>query len=573
MNKQKTTTLYCRLSKKDCAIYLRVSTEEQHPENQIADVRRFAEALGYRVVEVYIDKESGGYSDRKEFQRMMMDAEAGKFQTLFIWALDRFSREGIKATLTHIERLKEIGVALKSYQESWLDTANEGIWQLLVAVLSWAAKEELKRFVERSMAGKRTRLANNKLIGCYPPYGYTHVKRDKEKGTDAYFKINPQEASVVKKIFKLYLKLESIFMVAKKLSEMGIKNRGKGGQPKFFHTSTVKKILGSETYIGNWYYGKSSPCIAKYHIKQERKHKLTGRRMNPKSEWKLVKIPAIIDNKTFNVVQQILKRRYRQNGKESKFPVLCKGLIRCVDCGRLYGAKGHRKYKIYRCPQAYGLDFNEPPCHSRSMMCHKLDAIIWNFVSDLISDKEKVKAKLRLSEKKREKDRASSQRFYNALLSEKEGLKTKTSRLLELYSDNEVSKEDLKVKLAEVKEREFSLDGQIIDIERGLKEMDNIEAMEREVEKICDSYQNGISRANFEEKRYIVHKWIREINLLKDGRILIKANVPQLEASGTIALSVCPVCPTTTYLAQGNKKVIFRGRSEMASQESPKFLF
>lgn len=210
----------------------------------------------------------------------------------------------------------------------------------------------------------------------------------------------------------------------------------------------------------------------------------------------------------------------------SRHRLLCKGLIRCPDCGRLYGAKGHRNYKIYRCPQVYGLDFNQPPCHSRSMMCHKLDAIIWDYVRKLILDKERVKAKVRLLKEKREKDRASNQRVYEALLSEKEGLKTKTSRLLELYSDNEFPREDLKVKLAEVKEREFALDNQIIDIERGFKEMDNMEAIEREVEKICDLYQNKISKANFEQKRYIVHKWIKEINLLKDKRIHIKVNIP-----------------------------------------------
>src|SRR3989344_5901533 len=197
-----------------CAIYLRVSTEDQNPENQIADVKKFAEALKCKAVEVYVDKESGQYSDRRDFQRMMADARAGKFKILFIWALDRFSREGIQATLTHIEELKKIGVTIKSYQESWLDTANEGIWQLLVAILSWAANQELKRFKERSIAGKRTMLANGKLIGSYPPYGYKHMKRDKEKGMDAYFEIDEVEAAIVIKIYNLYIKEESLLAVA-----------------------------------------------------------------------------------------------------------------------------------------------------------------------------------------------------------------------------------------------------------------------------------------------------------------------------------------------------------------------
>ena len=46
-------------------IYLRVSTEDQHPENQIADLKKLADALHCKVFETYVDRESGQYSDRK----------------------------------------------------------------------------------------------------------------------------------------------------------------------------------------------------------------------------------------------------------------------------------------------------------------------------------------------------------------------------------------------------------------------------------------------------------------------------------------------------------------------------
>ena len=556
------------------AIYLRVSTEEQNPENQIADVRKLAEALKYKIVEVYVDKESGGYAERKEFQRMMADAEAGKFQTLFIWALDRFSREGIEMTLSHIKRLKEAGVVLKSYQESWLDTSIEGISELLIAVLSYAAKEELKRFRERSMAGKKTRLANNKMIGCYPPYGYTHIKRDKERGIDARFEINPEEALIVKKIFSLYLELESIFMVAKRLAEMKIKSRGKGTKPKFFHSSTVKKILNNEAYIGNWYYGKSSPCVAKFHIKKERKHKLTGRRINPKSEWKLIKIPAIIEEKTFNRVQQIMKNRYRQKGTEPKLLALCKGLIRCVSCGRLYGARlykyskkslrGERQYFMYRCPQIHGLDFNEPPCRSRSIMVHRLDEAVWEYVSALIRDKERVKASIRLLKDKREKDKSSNKNILNTLLTEKEKLRAKISKLLELYGDSNLSKEDLSAKIDEVKERESVLDSQIAGVQKELKEIENMEAIEEEVEKLCVLYQNNISNASFEQKRYIVKKWVKEIRLLKDRRIIMKVNLPEMPVLAE------PMVLNKNILSTKSQKAKIGGRRLMVNSFSPK---
>lgn len=519
-----------RIMEKYGGIYLRVSGDDQNPENQIADVKKLAEALRYKVVEVYVDKDSGGYSDRKEFQRMMTDAEAGKFQTLFIWALDRFSREGIKATLTHIEKLKEIGVALKSYQESWLDTANEGIWQLLVAVLSWAAKEELKRFRERSMAGKKTRLANNKLIGCYPPYGYSHIKRDREKGTDASFVVNESEAAVVRKIFKLYLEFESIFLVAKRLMKDGIKARGKGRQePGFFQCSTISKILRREDYIGNHYHGKSSPCVAKFHIHKTRKHRLTGRKMNPRQEWKVIKVPAIVDKEIFYKVQELLKKRAKYRLFKSKYEFLCQGLIRCVRCHRSYGGRMQGKYPLYRCSQAYNSNFNMPTCRARSIGQRKIDNIVWLYVSGLINDKEKIIKNVRILQRRRKEQELSNQKIYDNLLSEKKGIKMKKSRLLELCSDGKVQKEDLESKISELNDRENMLDGQISEIKRGMENTENLDGTEKEIEKICALYRKKIENPPFELKRYIVRKWIEEINIEDDGSIRIKVRMPRGE--------------------------------------------
>jgi len=536
---------------KEVALYCRVSTDTQEKgetiENQLRDLYRVYNKKD--IVKVYIDNPASGADlEREGLSELRADAQKGLFNVVGIWDSSRLARD-VKWALVLRDELKENGVQIEIMGKERDNSETGKLFSVLEATMDELERERIKR---RFMAGKKRRLSEGKIIGCYPPYGYTHIKRDKEKGTDAYFKVNPREALVVKKIFGLYLELESIFMVAKKLSEMGIKSRGKGSQPKFFHTSTIKKILGNEVYIGNWYYGKTSPCVAKYHIHKIRKHRLTGRKMNDKSEWTLIKISAIIDKQTFNRAQQILKKRYRQRGAESKFPVLCKGLIRCVDCGRLYGAKRQRNYRIYRCPQVYGLDFNQPPCHSRSMMCHKLDAIVWNYISNLIQDKERVKANIHLLKEKREQDKISNQGIYNSLLSEKETLKKKTSRLLELYSDSEFSKEDLKAKIGEIKEREIVLDNQIKDIQIGLREIDDMEAIEQEVEKLCLLYQNNISNPTFEQKRYAVRKWVKEINLLKDGRIVIKVNLPEMELPKSLSM-----CPTATYTTQRGEEVIW----------------
>jgi hypothetical protein len=77
-----------------------------------------------------------------------------------------------------------------------------------------------------------------------------------------------------------------------------------------------------------------------------------------------------------------------------------------------------------------------------------------------------------------------------------------------------------------------------------------MEAIKKEVEKSCKIYQNNISSPTFERKRYIVRKWVKEINLLKDGRIIVKVNIPPTELPSSL-----PVCQMATYTTQRNKKI------------------
>ena len=135
------------------AIYSRVSTSEQDVNNQLVALRNYARALGGEIVEEYVDIASGSSSNRPEFRRLLKDAEQHKFDLVLIWALDRFSREGILNTLSYLRRLKENGVCLKSLQEPWLDTRDEGMGNLLIAIFSWVAEQERRRISERTKEG------------------------------------------------------------------------------------------------------------------------------------------------------------------------------------------------------------------------------------------------------------------------------------------------------------------------------------------------------------------------------------------------------------------------------------
>lgn len=150
------------------AIYARVSKDDgsQTPKNQLLPLRNFAKALGGTVVDEYIDYASGaGIKDRVEFLRLLEDSDRRKFDLILVSALDRLSREGISNTLGYLERLKRNGVALKSLSESWLDTRDDGVAQLLLAVFAWTAMQERKRLAERVKLGLDRARKEGKVLG------------------------------------------------------------------------------------------------------------------------------------------------------------------------------------------------------------------------------------------------------------------------------------------------------------------------------------------------------------------------------------------------------------------------
>lgn len=129
-------------NQKRCAFYCRVSTEEQNADRQISQLKTMQELNNYKLYKIYIDKMSGGSANRPEFQDMFKDARLRKFDIIGVTSLDRFSREGIVNTLTYLKRLKKYGVALKSIRESWCDTTDEGMGEILISIVAWLSKQE-----------------------------------------------------------------------------------------------------------------------------------------------------------------------------------------------------------------------------------------------------------------------------------------------------------------------------------------------------------------------------------------------------------------------------------------------
>jgi DNA invertase Pin-like site-specific DNA recombinase len=140
------------------AIYARVSLDEyaddkrfQDPDNQLRPLREFCKSFDWEVIHEYVDRMSGSCARRPEFRKMMEDCMMRRFQGIVVWKLDRFSREGVIPTMSYIKQLRERGAWLKSMTESWVDTKDDGVTELVLAVMSWASAEERKKISERTI--------------------------------------------------------------------------------------------------------------------------------------------------------------------------------------------------------------------------------------------------------------------------------------------------------------------------------------------------------------------------------------------------------------------------------------
>jgi DNA invertase Pin-like site-specific DNA recombinase len=166
-------------------LYARVSKDEksdderyQNPENQLSPLREFAKSQGWNIVKEYVDQKSGASPNRPMFRELREDAVKNQFDGILIWKLDRFSREGISNTLAYISQLKKLNIWIKSLTEGWVDTQNEGISELVLSIMAWAAAEERRKISERTKAGIAEKRKSGEWKGgrpkCCVKCGWSH---------------------------------------------------------------------------------------------------------------------------------------------------------------------------------------------------------------------------------------------------------------------------------------------------------------------------------------------------------------------------------------------------------------
>ena len=150
---------------KRAAVYLRISTLDQHLETQLHDLKALAESRGFQVIQVYEDRSSGARASRPGLDRLMSDARQGKFQVLVVWSCDRLARS-VRHFLETLDELNRLGVEFLSFREQ-LDTGGP-LGRAVVIIVGAIAELERSLIVERVRAGLRRAKLEGRRLGRRP---------------------------------------------------------------------------------------------------------------------------------------------------------------------------------------------------------------------------------------------------------------------------------------------------------------------------------------------------------------------------------------------------------------------
>jgi DNA invertase Pin-like site-specific DNA recombinase len=147
---------------KRAALYLRVSTVDQHPETQLYDLRQMAAQRGYAITQEYTDRISGAKARRPGLDNLMQDARRGRFDVVLVWACDRIARS-TRHFLEVLDELNRLEVEFVSFRES-IDTGGP-LGRAIVVIIGAIAELERNLIIERVRAGMRRARLEGRHIG------------------------------------------------------------------------------------------------------------------------------------------------------------------------------------------------------------------------------------------------------------------------------------------------------------------------------------------------------------------------------------------------------------------------
>lgn len=389
--------------RKKVVIYLRLSKEDGDSEsmsiaNQRKILHEYAKHHNLEIVGEYVDDGVSGYTmNRPAFNRLKNDLNKDLVEVILVKDLSRLGRNDahVQLFITNIvecdKQVLSLGENFDSRNESCLDTLGIHTW----------SNEKLIRDTSRKVRGSVATLQKEGKWLCSIPYGYVKDDFDKYK-----YYVDQTIAPYVKYIFDLYINGMGIKLIARTLTEENvptpnmirkIQAEAKGKVYKKmtsekWQPATVMRILSNKFYTGTLTLGKS------------KRRSINGKAIPQPEEKHHVFVnahEAIIDMPTFNLVQEITKKRENTafRGNRSIRPNIFSSLLVCADCGKTLtsnsgGSKGEQRTR-YICStyNKYGSIY----CSSHAISESEMKFVLLEFLEscrdnlgEIIKDLDKI---------------------------------------------------------------------------------------------------------------------------------------------------------------------------------------
>lgn len=319
-------------NQKRAVIYCRVSTQEQAQRDalavQVEEAQNAVKSNEWVLVDQYIEMESGTTKHgRSEYMRLLDDIkDKNKFDIIVIKSLDRLNRSA-KNWYLFVEELVNNDKLLYIYMDRAFyktdDRLISGVKAILAEQYSRDLSSKINNAHEYRQKNGTTVLINNNT------YGYV-------KNPDKSVSIHPEEAEMIRKIYRLAAQGCGSRTISKILYQDGIRNRN-GNQ---LEESSIRRIIKNPLF-------KGVVVMNKRHFDFEKKKEIK----NPESEWIYHQglVPAIVEEELWEKANKMLKllaAQVKGAGRQKKHRELYdfSGKLICGECGAPYYKTFRRQY-------------------------------------------------------------------------------------------------------------------------------------------------------------------------------------------------------------------------------------
>ncbi len=325
------------------AAYARVSTELEDQESSYeAQVNHYTEYItnhdGWVLAGVFADEGISGTSTakREQFNRLIKSCEKGEVDMVITKSISRWARNTLDS-LNYIRKLKDLGIAIVFEKEGINTMRASG--ELLITIMSSLAQQESQSISQNVRMGLQYGFQQGKPMLAHTRFlGYTKNRGDKA------LTIVPEEADIVRNIFRDFLEGFSFGEIVKKLMDSGIPTPGKG---KKWRSSTVKSMLENEKFMGDLLLQKS--YTVDFLTKKSRKNDGQFPQYYVENAH-----PPIVPREIFQRVQGMLMQMEhdrlvsgKQNRRANETAIF--GKVTCGQCGDRYVRYIQNGTFIWRC--------------------------------------------------------------------------------------------------------------------------------------------------------------------------------------------------------------------------------